>query len=530
MIKWPGPYHKDLYFIALVLMMVSLPLSKFGMSVAQFGLAISWLWGMKFKKKFNRLWYNLPAIVLISFYLLHVIGLIYSSDMGYALKDLRIKLPIFILPFILATSEPIDKKKFHILLMLYIAAVVGGTIVSFVILITKDIGNIREISPFMSHIRFGLNVCMAIFVSVYFILIHIKEKSALKWAFMSIIIWLVVFLILSKSATGFYALSITGIFVSIYAIIKLKKSLVRSILVGTIILFPIITFSYLFVVFQDYFSADPDELLNLETKTADGNKYLHDTISLRVENGQYIGIYICEPELRKVWEKRSTMSFDGQDLMSQKLKFTLIRYMNSKGLRKDRKGIESLSNKDIRNVEKGIANVVYTKGLSLKPRIYKLIWEFQVMKANENPGGHSLLQRIEFWKASIGIIKENFWIGVGTGDIEQAFKKEYEAHQSYLAPEFRHRAHNQYLAIFVSFGVFGFIWFIFSLFYPAIKSQSMSTTGGFDLNRQKGFDFLYFSFFSILILSMFYEDTLETQAGVTFYAFLNSLFLFARKK
>ncbi|RLD57274.1 MAG: hypothetical protein DRJ05_09970 [Bacteroidetes bacterium] len=530
MIKWPGPYHKDLYFIALLLMVVSLPLSKFGMSVAQFGLAISWLWGGKFKKKFNRLWYNIPATVLISFYLLHVIGLIYSSDIDYALKDLRIKLPLLILPLILATTEPLGKKKFHFLLLMYIAAVVGGTLVGFGVLITKDIGNIREISPFMSHIRFGLNVCMAIFVSVYFTLIYIKEKRVLKWVFLAIMVWLIVFLILSKSATGFYALSITGLFVSIYAIIKLKKSIARNFLVTAVILVPLFIFSYLFIVVQDYFSVGPNELANLETKTPNGNKYLHDTVSLRIENGQYIGVYICEPELREIWKKRSSIDFDGQDLQSQKLKFTLIRYLNSKGLRKDRQGIESLSDKDIRNVEKGIANVVYTKNLNLKPRIYKLLWEFQVMKANENPGGHSLLQRIEFWKASIGIIKENFWIGVGTGDIEQAFEKQYEEHQSYLAPEFRHRAHNQYLAIFVSFGVLGLMWFIFSLIYPALKNQGVPTSWGLYLKGHKGFDYLYFVFFSILILSMFYEDTLETQAGVTFYAFLNSLLLFVRKK
>ncbi len=195
----------------------------------------------------------------------------------------------------------------------------------------------------------------------------------------------------------------------------------------------------------------------------------------------------------------------------------MIRYLNSLGLRKDREAVESLDDLDIRNVEKGIANVVYAKKISLKTRIYKLLWEFQVRKGGGNPGGHSLLQRLEFWKASIGIIEENFWIGVGTGDIEQVFEEQYQEHQSYLAPEWRHRAHNQYLAIFVSFGVIGFLLFIFSLLYPAIKNQNLH-------------DYLYFVFFFILLLSMFYEDTLETQAGATFYAFLNSLLLFARKK
>jgi hypothetical protein len=517
MIKWLRPYHKGFYFLALMLMVVSLPLSRYGMSVAQFMLVGNWLVEGKFRKKFNRLRYNLPALVLISFYLLHVIGLVYSSDMDYALKDLRIKMPLLILPFIMSTTEPPGKKNFHILLMLYIAAVVGGSLYSFGILVTREINDIREISPFISHIRFGLNVCVAIFVSAYFILKYYKEKSGLGWVFVIVSIWLLAFLVISESATGFYVLFMTGFFVCIYVIVKLKNSRKKLVLSITVILVPIIVFSYLFLIVQNYFSPGKDDLAHLEIKTPDGHTYVHDTIHFPVENGRYVGIYISNHEMRKAWNKRSSMDFDGRDLRSQYLRFTLVRYLSSKGLRKDRMGVESLSDEDIRNVEKGIANVEYTKKFSLKTRIYKLLWEFQVKKGGGNPGGHSLLQRLEFWKASIGIIKRNFLVGVGTGDIEQAFEEQYEEHQSYIAPEWRFRAHNQYLAIFVSFGVIGFIWFLFSLLYPALKTK--------DLN-----DYLYLVFFSVLLLSMFYEDTLETQAGVTFYAFLNSFLLFARKK
>jgi hypothetical protein len=477
----------------------------------------NWLVEGKFRKKFDRIRYSKPALVLISFYLLHVIGLIYSSDMNYALKDLRIKFPLFFLPFILSTTEPPGKRNFHILLMLYIAAVVGGSFYSFGILMTKDINDIREISPFISHIRFGLNVCMAIFVSIYFVLSYYKEKAGLRLLFGAVSVWLLVFLVVSKSATGFYVLFVTGFFVCVYAIVKLKNSRQKIILAALVIFVPIIVFSYLFIVVKDYLSFPQEDLTHLEIKTPDGNTYLHDTIHFPVENGRHVGIYICDYEMRKAWNKRSSLNFDSTDQRSQYLRFTLIRYLNSKGLRKDRKGVESLSDKDIRNVEKGIANVEYAKKFSLKTRIYKLLWEFQVMKGGGNPGGHSLLQRLEFWKASIGIIKHHFWIGVGTGDIERAFEKQYEEHQSYIAPEWRFRAHNQYLAIFVSFGIIGLVWFLFSLLFPALYNHELH-------------DYLYLVFFSILLLSMFYEDTLETQAGATFYAFLNSLLLFARKK
>jgi hypothetical protein len=57
------------------------------------------------------------------------------------------------------------------------------------------------------------------------------------------------------------------------------------------------------------------------------------------------------------------------------------------------------------------------------------------------------------------------------------------------------------------------IWFLFTLFYPMIRLNKIH-------------DFLYITFFIVAAVSFFTEDTLETQAGVTFYAFFNSFLLF----
>ena len=45
-------------------------------------------------------------------------------------------------------------------------------------------------------------------------------------------------------------------------------------------------------------------------------------------------------------------------------------------------------------------------------------------------------------------------------------------------------------------------------------------------NKQK--DYWFMMFFFIAFLSMLNEDTLETHAGVTFFSYFYSLFLFAR--
>ena len=108
----------------------------------------------------------------------------------------------------------------------------------------------------------------------------------------------------------------------------------------------------------------------------------------------------------------------------------------------------------------------------------------------------------------------NLLFGVGVGDVRVAFDRQYEIMNTQLKPEFRFRAHNQYLTFFITFGVIGGIWFILTLVYP--------------LFLKKHHTYLYIVFFAIMALSFVSEDTLETQAGVTLFAVMNSLLLFSR--
>ena len=83
---------------------------------------------------------------------------------------------------------------------------------------------------------------------------------------------------------------------------------------------------------------------------------------------------------------------------------------------------------------------------------------------------------------------------------------------SNLEKTWRLRAHNQYLSFGVAFGWPGLLFFIFVLLFSirhAFQHQN----------------YIYLAFLIIAMGSFFNEDTLETQAGVTFFAFLNSFFL-----
>jgi O-antigen ligase len=119
-----------------------------------------------------------------------------------------------------------------------------------------------------------------------------------------------------------------------------------------------------------------------------------------------------------------------------------------------------------------------------------------------------------FWKAALAAISGQVWMGVGTGDVQKAMNESYVRTQSPLHEEWYKRPHNQLITITLALGLTGLLIFLLSLFYPLYFLR-------------KDLPLLYWVFFVVLFLSFLMEDTLETQAGQTFYAFFNTLFLSA---
>jgi hypothetical protein len=217
-----------LYYIAVGMMLIALCFSKFFMSVSQFGLVIIFIldgirkqevdeffrkykilavafllipvgltWiikalGRKFREFFHR--ENAPAWIFSSIFLFHVIGLFFTTDFHYAMRDLRIKLPILLMPLILSTTCLPDRKGFRFLMYIFTASVFTGTLISTYYFMTHEITDSRTISLFISHIRFSLLIDMAIFILAYLVL---KKSDIPRWpkAVMAVIaLWLLVFL------------------------------------------------------------------------------------------------------------------------------------------------------------------------------------------------------------------------------------------------------------------------------------------------------------------------------------------------
>ena len=512
------PYLNQAYLLGLLMMAVGLTLSPFLMGMANFWLVLVWLTdgfaNRDFKEKFTRFWHNKAAVVLALFYLMHVIGLLWTSDFQYAMKDLRVKLPILVLPFVMSSMPPLDRKRFDVVMLVYVLSVFVATLFSFSRFVRHDYDDIRDISRFISHIRFCLNIVFCIAI-VGYSLFSRRSPWWGKAVQVLLLFWFFYQIEIFESLSGYVILAAVAVVSAVYAFLRWKTAKGWRVAVGMAALAVVaLAVAIVWHEAKPLLKVETVDFNSLEQQTAQGNPYMHDTLHYPVEDGKFVGLYYCRPELQEAWSQRSDLPFDGLTANGENLEATLARYLTSKGLRKDAEGVLSLANDDIRNIEQGIANYNNWKHPGLRARLSSTLFEYNLYRRFNNPNGGSLSQRIEFTRASFHIIKQHPWIGVGTGDVPRAFSLAYDELQSPLKEEFRFRAHNQYLAITVAFGLVGLAFFLFVLLYPWLASRKSHT-------------YLYMVFLSIMLLSMLAEDTLETQAGASMFAFFEALLLFA---
>ena len=148
----------NIYFFGLLLLVAGLPVSLFVTSISQFILLAAFLFEGNLKEKFNRFFHNKPALLFSGIWLIHFIGILWTSDIGEGIKDLRIKLPILILPLIIGGSKPVSSKQFKWVLMIFVASVFCSSLISMLVLadiIHRNIYDIRDVFIFnISNIRF----------------------------------------------------------------------------------------------------------------------------------------------------------------------------------------------------------------------------------------------------------------------------------------------------------------------------------------------------------------------------------------
>lgn len=512
---WFTPFfHRSVYLIAVILLLVGLLFSNAAVSIAVISLSVNWLIEGRIISKTKLFLKNPGAVLMVLFYLLHAVGVLWSEDIDYALKDLRIKLPLLALPVIFSSINWKEIGGIKLILSFFVTSVFVSSIVSTVVYLGYgiEVKDIRDISIFISHIRFGLMVVLAIFIILYFSL-KLRSGRWIKVLLLGLAIWLTFFLFILKSLSGIVVFGV-GIYVLLLKyLFSYKTGVIRIGISSLLIASPLVLLSYFYYHINQFYTIEGTEQGQMEQFSKKGNPYGFDTSNKAKENGRYVKFQIAEVELREAWNKRSTLLYDGNDKIGQRLSEVLQRFLTSKGFKKDEEGVLNLTDEEVKAIESGIANVRYMDGLSVDDRIYQVIWEIDSYLNGSNPQGNSVSMRFEFWKTGWGIFKENPVFGVGTGDIKNAFAEMYIRENTALDQKFRLRGHNQYLTIAAQLGLLGLLIFISLLVVPFIENKNGRKT-------------LFIGFWVIAVLSMINEDTIETQMGVTFFSFFYCFLLY----
>jgi hypothetical protein len=503
--------HRYIFLFGLCALAFGMMVGTVPTSVPQIILMANWLLEGDFKRKWSQLKANKLFWVLSSVFLIHLLGLSYTQNFGDGIKDVKTKMPLMFLPMLFFSSRPLSLKEFYGVLYCFIAGCVVNTLwcllYSFVLHHNEVV---RNASRFMSHIRLGLYLNVGIAACIYF---SVKSGSLLKksgWIFISLYFIFVLYTLgLASGLMNFVILFL----LTLCVFISKQKVLIQ--VMGLLVLagFIALVSGYILSVANAQLTVKQTKNNQLMKFSPSGKPYIHFDTSGQKENGNYIQINIQLQELQKEWNAQfpeDTFSYSPQHNM-QRYEI-LLRYLASKGLNKDSAGISKLGNEDKINIQKNISNYEYPGWSYLHQRTYELVNEYDEFKNDRFINGHSLTMRLYFWKAALHIIKRNFVFGVGTGDVQDALNKTYVETRSPLHQEWFKRPHNQFLTMMVALGIIGLLIFLVSIIYPLVILKGVLPK-------------LFWPFFIIAIISFFLEDTLETQAGLSFYAFFNSLFI-----
>ncbi len=510
--------HHFIYISAFLVMACALPYSLFTVNVCLITLLSNWVLDFRWKEKIKR-FQNTPTLwAFLLIYLSVVISFFYSENLIRANREIRMWLPMLIIPIVVATSQPLQKKEFKGILLLFSLSLSYTTfegLYTFIRYFDQIGQNVRFLSPYLLHIRLSILINIAIF-SLWYLSINksFYNSILIRILLFALSIWFVVFLLILQSVTGIVIFVIVSILLLLWFAFRSKNTIVKYSLAVCFLSVFLLIVSYLTHEIDSYFTRSPINLENLPQKTINGNLYRHDTLSRQYENSHLVWINICDIELERGWQRVSKLPFNGKDNAGNNIAMTTIRYLASKGLTKDSIGLSKLDSIDVRKIENGVSSVIYRDHkIGFYPRFYQLLWEIDMYRTFGTISGSSVVQRFIFLKSTWGIIKSNFFFGVGVGDAKDELFKYYKENVPNLLQKSWKSTHNQYLYIWLTSGIVGLTMFLFGFLFPFFYKKMYR-------------HLLPFTFIMILVISMFSIETFERFLGTSFIALFYSIFIF----
>jgi hypothetical protein len=429
--------------------------------------ALLFLVAGNYKAFWQRLIANKWLLLLLAFWCLHALSLFWSTDLNEGWDAIRVRISIVSLPFLYIGTLSFKQQQIIIyarVLMLAIVVVIGLNVAHYVVLIQNNLAlDIRQLSWFGSHIRFGILVSFSGILAFY-----LWKKKFLPT------LLLVAYLLLIGIYT-LYSQTFSALISAAFVLLIIGYDLIHSTRFSRMI-------GIGFICVIGVAGAIAIKVIATPNPTC--------------------GSFVSVEEANRAWALRSEFPLDSLDRKGQGLTRTAERYLCAKEVSLTATSIQKLSQEDVLNIENGFTSEHSANG-GIWSRVEEVKFELHEAK---DPNGHSLLQRIAYWKTAWAVINDHPWIGVGIGDIDKQLNIKYEEIGTQLNPENRNRSHNMYLTTWMGIGVLGFILLLACIVY-------------FGWIGFKEHHLVLLAFSIIVFFTMCLEDSLETQAGASFFGF-----------
>ncbi len=500
-----------LFYIGLFGLAVGLPLSRSFVSIAPGVLLGAWLFDGIYRKDLSVKWKSFTsdrtALWLSVIFLLYALSGLWSTNGSVALKLIIDKLPLLLLPLVFTGMPRPSEKTVFRLWVIHLVALLVSTVLSYLNSWNiSQIGDPKGAILFVNHIRLSLMVTLAL------IFLFRRQRPFSKIPIILAIAiagWFIFFLAHFQLATGLGLVLIIAL-VAGFRSIRFKGSK-RWLGLASLGIF-LAGAGYVFSVASEQFRKPHFEKNQLEMRTSQGSLYYHMPHNLQTENGHYVWHYISLDELRQSWNERSEISIEEDHGLENYFVGRLMRYLTSKGLRKDSEGVMALNEADVRNIESGYHSILELNQNKVEQRIRMLSFEIDSYRYGGDPSLSSLAVKLEYWKTGLSIFKDNLWTGVGIGDVKDSYWMEY-AQGTDLKEDAWDKSHQQYLTWFITFGMIGGLLVLFAFIRPILFEQFGAMS------------FPVLLIYGVFLISFIVEDTLETQLGINLFLFYLGLFI-----
>lgn len=226
-------FHTKAHFYLSLLIAFFLPLARL-VPIFIILLFVNWLVEADFKTKFKAILSSKLALLFCLFYLLHVIGLLYTENIKTGTFDLQVKLSLFIFPLIYA-SKPLEKEEVK---PLFFSLLSGSLLCSFILLTrafyayAKTHDSTHFFYEEFSYLIHPSYLAMYLNVGITWILIQLYKNTNVFGKFsklisLSLILFFSLILVLLSSKLGLITLAL------IYLVALIRYSL-RNYMVGII--------------------------------------------------------------------------------------------------------------------------------------------------------------------------------------------------------------------------------------------------------------------------------------------------------